>query len=188
MKNLIKQIQKKSTPLGKSYWNNDAVYSAELDKLSDELVPNSGDSTTVHGELVRVIQRFVHEWGCNGNGNAVEMSKMTCESCGGSGYDEPDDDDDEYQADCSNCGGECTVDEYVELDSYYERMMRFLDSYVINKDVIERFEKYLLSFNTYYEMNEKNAERIYDELCDEVMFQVLTTENEPNPDFEKEDI
>lgn len=59
----------------KSYWNGNAKYSKQYEKLWDELVPGSGEAETVKGELVRIVGRITHEYYNNGNFNAIETQE-----------------------------------------------------------------------------------------------------------------
>ena len=54
-----------------SYWNNKGKYQKEGDELYEKLVPSEGAAETVHGELIRGINRLFHEYCNNGNGNAI---------------------------------------------------------------------------------------------------------------------
>jgi len=79
----------KTTELGKSYWDESGAYQKEYKELYDKLVPSSGSSETLHGELIRAISRLFWDYCNNGNCNAAEAKykemEYTCYDCGGSG-------------------------------------------------------------------------------------------------------
>jgi len=51
-------MEKRNTPAGNTYWDDNGAYQKEHDKLYKELVPSQGDAETVHGELVRIAGRL----------------------------------------------------------------------------------------------------------------------------------
>ena len=59
-------MEKRTTPAGNTYWDANGAYQKELDELYSKLVPASGDAETVHGELVRAVNRLYYEY-CNGH-------------------------------------------------------------------------------------------------------------------------
>ena len=71
----IKELGIKRTDAfnNESYWNNNGAYQKEGDELYEKLVPSEGAAETVHGELIRGINRLFHEYCNNGNGNAIEV-------------------------------------------------------------------------------------------------------------------
>lgn len=60
-----------------SYWNNNGKYQDVQEVLWDKLVPKSGESHSIHGEIVRSLGRLWHEWGNNGNGNANDRGQVS---------------------------------------------------------------------------------------------------------------
>tara|TARA_R100000908_G_C3709849_1_gene116884 strand:- start:390 stop:824 length:435 start_codon:yes stop_codon:yes gene_type:complete len=67
-------MKKKNTRKGKSYWNNEGAYQNAFDNLSEELIPASGEAETVHGKMLRAINRLYYDFCNNGNGNVFEES------------------------------------------------------------------------------------------------------------------
>lgn len=57
-----------------SYWNETGIYQDQYSKLYDELVPSYGDASSVHGELLRMSTKLVHEFNNNGNINIEDSS------------------------------------------------------------------------------------------------------------------
>jgi hypothetical protein len=53
-----------------TYWNNKGCFQAEYDALV-ELMPASGNSDTVAGELIRAVSRIGYQFYNNGMGNNV---------------------------------------------------------------------------------------------------------------------
>jgi hypothetical protein len=64
----------KETKRGNSYWNESGAYQKEFDKLERELVPASGEAETVHGKMLRAINRLYYDFCNNGNGNVFQES------------------------------------------------------------------------------------------------------------------
>lgn len=52
-----------------TYWNNNGKYQAQYDKMTEELVPASGNCETVAGELIRAASRLGYDFYNNGMGN-----------------------------------------------------------------------------------------------------------------------
>lgn len=183
-------IEKRVTEIGKSYWNNNGAYQTELDELYKKLVPDMGEANTVHGEMIRAISRLFYEFGNNGNCNIIDIQKTTetdsytCNECNGDGEIQSNDKDDESET-CDNCSGSGQIEEDYEVDGdieiseYYQKMIDVLLDNLKNKKVISDLLEFLMDksrgYSNYkfdnYEMT------VYNNLCDEVMYQVLTTEN-----------
>lgn len=64
----------KFTALGKGYWEGEGAYNEEYTKLYDELVPASGCSKTLFGELIRAASRLGYDYYNNGNCNAADIT------------------------------------------------------------------------------------------------------------------
>ena len=64
----------RSTELSKHYWNNEGAYEAEFKQLTDELMPATGRSQYLVGEVVRAANRLYYEYCNNGNCNAREIA------------------------------------------------------------------------------------------------------------------
>lgn len=137
-----------------SFWNQNHPHSGRWVELEDALVPDSGAAKTLHGELVRCIDRFYYDYNNNGNINVLEREDVECEdcfsgyvdcdACNGTGRVEPDgfegEDDDGLDNTCQSCDGEGNVqcsycDDGVasytwKFDSWYEEWMNTLIKYV----------------------------------------------------------
>lgn len=165
-------MEKKITQEGNSYWNNNGAYTKELEKIWKELVPNSGEAKTLHGELVRVSGRLNYECFNNGNGNSVEAVLEECSSCDGLGWENNDDDSDE---DCSWCGGDCQIEsgEY-EITDMWNEFVDFLKQHMEEKKPIIAVVNFLEEGG---DCHRKDAFKIYNDLLDAVGHQVMTTEN-----------
>ena len=99
-------IEKKETPIGQSYWYANGIYQEEYNYFHTNLVPASGYAPTIHGEMIRCVSRLYYDFCNNGNCNAIDTKKEECHQCGGCGYEEVYNDDDEEQTeDCHWCDG-----------------------------------------------------------------------------------
>jgi hypothetical protein len=176
------------TPLGKSYWYENGAYQNLYDSLWEQLVPASGYAPTIHGEMMRSISRLFYDYCNNGNGNALDRRMETCHHCGGWGYEEKYNDDEEQETeDCSYCDGRGEVEDEVFITEYYQEMVDFLYEAMYEKEPIRNLQKYLTDSSVHKcTFNEKEMD-IYNQVVDAVMYQILNTENNPNPYYKKED-
>jgi hypothetical protein len=185
--------QKLETPLGKSYWGENGAYQSSYDSFWDKLVPSSGYAPTIHGEMIRSASRLFYEYCNNGNGNALDRRMETCHNCEGCGYEEfydGDEEDGEEECrteDCSSCDGRGECEEEVFITEYYQEMVDFLLEFMVEKEPIRKLEKYLNDSSVHRcTFNDKEMD-VYNKVVDAVMYQVLTTNNNPNPYYKKED-
>lgn len=183
------KTQKLETPLGKSYWANDGAYQFDMDRLYDKLVPASGESETIHGEMIRAVSRLFYEYCNNGNCNALDREKESCNQCGGYGYEENYTDEDEEQEteDCSWCDGSGEDEGDVFVTEYYQEMLDFLNEFLTDAKCVGKLEDFMLKGKGYakYTFDEQEMD-VYNKVVDAVMYQVLTTENKLNPYFKKD--
>jgi hypothetical protein len=181
------KTQKLETPLGKSYWNHEGAYQNIYDYLYENLVPSSGNAPTIHGELIRCVGRLYYDYCNNGNCNVLDLKMQTCHHCGGWGYEEKYNDDEEQESeDCSYCDGAGEVQDEVYITEYYEEMIDFLSNYMLDRTPIANLQDYLLnSKNGRCKFDDKEYD-IYNKLTDAVIYQILNTNNVPNPLFKKD--
>lgn len=199
-------MEKLITEKGKSYWNNNGAYQEQYDKLYNELVPSSGEADTVHGEMIRAVSRLFYDFCNNGNCNVREIERDECEECGGYGYEDEEHDhccydcdgdgeigEDECNScggdgyvtetetrDCGWCGGECYMDGDVKINDYYEDMLTVLHNNMVEHKLVDKLEDFLkrtdIGYSTY--TFDDSEMKVYNDLVDAVMYQVLTTKNE----------
>mgnify|MGYP000556944428 CR=1 FL=1 len=182
------KTQKLVTPLGKSYWGHDGAYQNLYDSLWEQLVPASGYAPTIHGEMMRSISRLFYDYCNNGNGNALDRRMETCHSCGGWGYEEKYNDDEEQETeDCCYCDGRGEVEDEVFITEYYQEMVDFLYEAMYEKEPIRNLQKYLTDSSVHKCTFDEKEMDIYNQVVDAVMYQILNTENNPNPYYKKED-
>lgn len=174
-----------STPIGQSYWNNNGIYQQDLDRLN-ELIPASGEADTLHGEMIRAINRLYYEYCNNGNINAKNMvsikDECVCCECGGSGYRGEDE--------CEWCDGNGYItEEYEEcggVDKFFQSLLDYLsvnlktliDTAKVNT-MIEMVENIITDVDYDYldtTFGDCNM-HIYDTLADHVVWFCLNTEN-----------
>jgi len=173
-------MEKLVTDLGKSYWNENGAYQKEYNELYTQLVPDSGEANTIHGEMIRCVSRLLYDYCNNGNCNVLDGGRTytiyeSCSQCCGSGYN---DDDDEDQ--CSYCYGDGEIEVEKEEDlyitDYYLKMFNFLEKNMVNPKYLIDLKKFLLNSYSSLIYGPEEMKR-YNELIDEVIYQVLTTEN-----------
>jgi hypothetical protein len=186
-------MEKRHTKLGNSYWNNTGAYEKEYSELWDKLVPLSGDAPTVHGEMLRAIGRIAYDYANNGNINLLEHEKETCSMCGGSGQESNsgyrgDDDDDDEESTCTSCDGTGEEEGDLYITEYYEKMFDFLEEFMTDNTNIFELRYWLLRRGSFYDYKYGDEEmNYYDKVFDDVIYQILTTENQPNPQYTNED-
>ncbi len=159
---------KLTSPEG-SYWNHNGAYQEEGDRLYEEMVPATGAAETVHGELIRGINRLFHEYCNNGNGNACEVTRV-----GDHGWwDEETEDPDEI--------------ENINIAPYYDKFLGLIGVELV-KRIDEREVEELLDCvraiieNAAYDHPSsvyfsKESVNCYSRMCDLVIWYVLNTED-----------
>jgi len=188
------KTQKLETPLGNSYWALNGAYQKEYDVNYDKLVPASAEAETIHGEMIRSVSRLFYDYCNNGNCNAVDIKMEECHQCGGCGYEEFYDGDDEEgdeecrTEDCHWCDGSGEDEGEKFVTEYYQEMLDFLDEFLTDKKCVSKLEDFMLNGAGYakYKFDEQEMD-VYNKVVDAVMYQVLTTENKPNPYFKNEE-
>ena len=134
----------------KSYWNNEGQFQKEYDELYNELVPASGRSETLFGEVIRAVSRLGYEYLNNGNCNARETTEI-------------EDDEDSYYEES----------EYDYISDFYSEFMHlpreFFKQYNVDKigeKYLERIESIILTCDdTSNYFNDKNRQA-YDAIVD----------------------
>lgn len=183
-------IEKKETPLGKSYWANNGAYQVDRERLYDKLVPSSGYAPTIHGEMIRSVSRLFYDFCNNGNCNAVDTKMEECHQCGGCGYEEfydvvDEDGEEECRTeDCHWCDGSGQDEGESFVTEYYQEMLDFLNEFLNDNKCVGSLEDFMIKGAGYSRYKFDDAEMdVYNKVVDAVMYQVLTTENKPNPYF-----
>lgn len=165
-------IEKKQCDLTQHYWNNNGVYQDLYDSMWQSLVPASDSASTMHGELIRCISRLYYDFCNNGNCNAIDVEQDDCSYCDGLGYEDVDSDES-----CSRCDGNCTEDGELFITEYYDDMLSFLETYMIENQLAKDLRKWMLSeYTSRYSFSDKQM-NVYDKVVDAVMYQCLTTQN-----------
>jgi len=171
-------MEKQITKLGKGYWDNNGAYQKEYDELYTQLVPAKDKSKTVHGEMIRCVSRLFYDYCNNGNCNVLDggtyTSYETCSECDGSGYHEEEEDQ------CNYCYGDGEVEveqaEDLYITDYYLEMFNFLEENMVNPKYLIDLKEFLLNGSADFNFKPDEMRR-YNDLTDEVMYQVLTTKN-----------
>lgn len=103
-----------------SYWNEKGEYQKEYDELWPQLVPASGEAETANGEAIRCASRLYYEYYNNGNFNARTER-----------YFEDENSDEGFE---------------VEIDDYYDEMLKYLRQYIFDAEENGYISKYLREF------------------------------------------
>lgn len=187
----------KTTELGKSYWDESGAYQKEYKELYDKLVPSSGSSETLHGELIRAISRLFWDYCNNGNCNAAEAkygeTEYACYDCGGSGEIEVDEEGN-VEA-CESCGGSGVYTEEeieeVEINPFYGNFLDLIQDNLEKEfdandvyEIISTVEKIIKISVEYDGSNYFNDENMaaYNKLSDYVIWFVLNTDDAELPE------
>lgn len=180
------------TEIGKSYWSDNGVYTKEYNKLYEDLVPSSGNSETLNGELIRAISRLGHEYNNNGNCNSrvieTYLEEETCSNCSGEGEVEGfdcDDDGNYLMEDCSECCSGYVEEEYncdPEIDGFYNTFLDLIEGNVPNTEIECDDVKAVITHPFDCNFSDKEQHK-YDRLFDKVIFYVLTNEDKVIPEW-----
>lgn len=186
-----------TTALGNSYWDGNGAYQKELEMLSKNLVPSSGEAETFLGEMIRCVSNLNHEYNNNGNGNAIEVETEQCGECWGSGeveveeYEPCDHCDGEGGIDgevcdhcdgrgevkvetyetCPSCDGEGEFYQEPTLDDYFKDMLDKLDKVEEIRPYSQKVRMFILSSRC-NQIEQKN-EYLYSRLIDETVKYVI---------------
>lgn len=161
----MSNVKMKNTLKGNSYWNDTGAYNELQKEYFDKLVPSSGEANTIHGEVLRCANRIYYEYFNNGNGNA--RNEIYDDSC--TGY--CNDDEDNYECYCG--------DEYeVEVNDGFLEYLETIEK-IVNTDVIRNINKQIVDIILENRRFDDNSVNVYDQLIDNVMYYILTTENKP---------
>jgi hypothetical protein len=171
-------MEKRITPAGQSYWNNTGAYQVEYDKMWKELVPDSGSSSTLHGELVRASGRLFYEFCNNGNCNAVEIEMTRCPHCGGNceEFSHTDDEGEDVYEDCSWCYGTGEEEGDALITDFYGEFLDLIENNVPDAPVDEVRDFITANASSRHKFDDREM-GIYNALTDSVMHHVLTTED-----------
>lgn len=175
----IKELGIKSTDAfsNASYWNNNGAYQKESDELYEKLVPAQGAAETLHGELIRGINRLFHEYCNNGNCNAIIVTTP---------QDHPYDFDEEDE---DNIDWEEVED--VDINEYYGKFIDLIEDSLcdvicpdevssICSDIREVIEGGAYNVPCHIYFSEKNMNK-YNRMCDVVIWYVLNTDDRELP-------
>ena len=118
-----------------TYWGGKGKYQNEFDTMW-KLVPSLGEVKIENNpelemaiERVRQMNRLYYDFYNNGCCNVVEIERVECFDCGGTGIEENSDDDDNEISDCSYCNGESYVNGEPFITEYYAPMVDDLKDY-----------------------------------------------------------
>jgi hypothetical protein len=173
--------ESKRSGIKEHYWGDNGAYQKSLEELRS-LVPDKDKAETIHGELVRSIERLYYDYCNNGNMNCLEYDEIDCPQCDGSGWD-----DEEAEIDCHNCMGDCYVNDGILITNFFKQFVNFLlefgDANV--KHQTYKLQDWMLEHGLKGDFRDEYM-NIYDHIVDAVVEQCITTENKLNPYFKKQ--
>lgn len=184
-------IELKLTPENNHYWNNNGAYTQEMDILYKKFVPMYGRSKNLTGEVIRAANRLYCEFCNNGNGNVLQSRTVyggewvECHCCGGSGYDEYNEETCDY---CNGEGGwyEEDEDEIFTLSEFYNNFIKLIYYYFEQKNCKEGIEViyYVQRIINGVDTTDYNMSK-YDRMIDYIVWLVLNDEdnNESIPEW-----
>lgn len=155
-KNVLELItlekEEKAFSLIGEYWDGKGKYQEAYDNIWKK-VPARGESDIKYVEAVRCMGRLMYEYYNNGNCNATEAHMIDCYRCGGSGYEDMNEDEEqESNEDCYECGGHCQVVEEYSVSEYYAECLQKVADYTKEyrlvkqvRDIIETEGRYSFS-------------------------------------------
>ena len=142
----------------KSYDSNTMPLSIEYNRLWAENVPETGQATTLEGELIRIAGRVIYEYNNNGNWNAVDF---------------PDPETDYYSGEVIGQGDP-------ELSEHYKKMLQIVEDELPNlTDEIQALKALICDpeLNYQYEYNQREA-NIYNAFVTGIIKHVLKAEKQ----------
>jgi hypothetical protein len=167
----------KTTPLGKSYWENEGIYQKELDELNENM-PARGSADTLNGELVRAVNRLYYDYCNNGNGNACHIKYHEVFT----GYTD-DEGNDEYED-----------EEERGWNPFYERFYDLIlnaiescltgDERKVFVENMAKVEDMVINYEPCFSDEEMH---VYDLMTDYVIWYVLNHADKPLPESYKKD-
>ncbi len=195
-------VNLKHTLMPLSYWGKSGgMYQKENDEFFEKLVPQSGCAETLHGELIRGINRLVYDYNNNGNGNAVKIDysdaeENECPECGGSGeyHGEKEDETGNTEIlECETCCGSGTIQEdqnedYSVAPMFAQFLKLIVDTVPYTKSVVEKIESVITAspYHTHSYFNSR-YQNYYNELSDRVIYYVLNNTDQPLPTWYNKD-
>lgn len=142
-------------------------------KLWRELVSSSGDSDTVHGELLRGASCIYTDMWQNGGGNLVSYdgNGYDCDHCDYYDQEFDNDDDDDAREDHEESCAESWV-----VNEHYQKMIDLLEVYLPaeGREVLKRIKGHILRMNY-----TARPSIDFDLLIDHAIHVILTTKNQP---------
>ncbi len=171
----VQAVKKRVTKRGGCYWGGSGAYQKEYGALYDKLIPPYGEAATVHGEMIRAVTKLNYDYFNNGNCNLHEEYPSLCGDCEGRG--------------CLGCHYNGYTDDEFELEWGFQAYVDFLKSHLKDLqplDALLRFfqrtpevvwdrDQYTLKDLAF----DDDELKLYSDLMDAVMYQVLTTPNKP---------
>jgi hypothetical protein len=154
-----------------SFWDSNHPRQDEYQRLYNDLVPSSGEASTVQGELIRAISRLFYDYCNNGNGNVVDRAEETCSECNGDttftgcpqcnrgkvdcGCDGEDCPECEGsgriecpecggtdEVNCGTCDGSGVEEGELRISPYYGDMIEWLETYV-GKEIVKPLKDFV---------------------------------------------
>lgn len=166
---LIKaEKEEKAFSLIGDYWDGKGKYQEAYDNIWKK-VPAKGESDIKYVEAVRCMGRLIYEYCNNGNCNATEAHMKDCYRCDGTGYEHMNEDDEEQESneDCYECGGNCRVVKEYSVSEYYAECLQKVADYTKEYRLVKQVRDIIQTEGRYSFSPRERAP--YNLLCDAVV-------------------
>jgi hypothetical protein len=151
-----------------SYRDGNHPLQEVYDRLWDTLVPEEGRASTPYGEALRCVSQLSYDYYNNGNCNAAENPRLSCDECDGWGFVEGYDGDDQ---ECWGCGGDGEYYGKLKVRDDYEEMLSFIEDNVPSSEKLVRKMRDLIcdpSFNYKYKYTQEEMD-VYNALTTRIV-------------------
>lgn len=154
-----------------SYWDKKGKYQSVYESIWEHAMPSRGKAEVLHVEAVRGVGRFIYDYYNNGFCNVIARDSHDCSECGGSGYDNYGEEDEQ---DCQWCGGDCRIDVFDGLESYYKDMAESIAKYLDNDIYFDALEELAgLCYDESISLFRDDTRKVLDVIADRVLMKFL---------------
>lgn len=162
-----------------SYWNDNAKFSKEFSKLTEDLMPAQGEGETVEAELIRIANRYYWDYCNNGNMNLLQIDYKEVDN----GYYEEvyNEETEEYDEEWVEDYEEEAMGSYIS--PYYAPMLELVSSTIQTeraKEACLDLEDLIIKMEHDCQFNQKEY-NVYNEFVDVIVEYVLAKNGNYTP-------